>query len=82
MQARRAARTANLRLEEFAYDLKRKFGELNREYGISLKAQRAKDFAMDQVQNVDRQFGLRQKARNATTDFRLKLPTVIALASH
>jgi hypothetical protein len=75
-QARRAAQTANLRLEKLAYDVKRKFGKWDREYGISDKAQRARDYAAEQVQNVDRQLGVRQKAWNATTDFRLRLPTV------
>jgi hypothetical protein len=78
-QAKRAARNANLRLEELAFDLKRKVAKLDREYGVSDKAREAADFAAEQVQNVDRQLGIRQKARNATTDLRLKWPTVFCL---
>jgi len=78
-QAKRAARNANLRLEELAFDLKRKVAKWDREYGVSDKAREAADFAAEQVQNVDRQLGIRQKARNATTDLRLKWPTVFCL---
>ncbi|CAK9215058.1 unnamed protein product [Sphagnum jensenii] len=74
-KAKRAARNANLRLEELAFDLKRKVAKWDREYGVSDKAREAADFAAEQVQNVDRQLGIRQKARNATTDLRLKWPT-------
>lgn len=75
-QAQRAAKTANLKFEEFAYDFKKQLGKWDRQYRITEKAQEAKDYATEQAQNVDRQFGIRQKARHATADFRLKLPAV------
>lgn len=73
-KAQRAAKTANLKFEEFAYDFKKQLGKWDRQYRITEKAQKAKDYATEQAQNVDRQFGIRQKARHATADFRLKLP--------
>lgn len=75
-QARRAAKTANLKFEEFAYDFKKQLGKWDRQYRVTERAQKAKDYATEQAQNVDRQYGVRQKARNATADFRLKLPAV------
>lgn len=75
-QAQRAAKSANLKFEEFAYDFKKQLGKWDRQYRVTEKAQKAKEYAIDQAQNVDRQFGIRQKARNASADFRLRLPTV------
>jgi hypothetical protein len=73
-KARRAAKTANVKFEEFAYDFKKQLGKWDRQYRVTEKAQKVKDYATEQAQNVDRQYGVRQKARNATADFRLKLP--------
>lgn len=76
VQARRAVKTVNLKFEEFAYDFNKQLGKWDRQYRVTEKAQQVKEYATEQAQNVDRQFGIRQKARNATTDFRLKFPTV------
>ncbi|XP_024382493.1 uncharacterized protein [Physcomitrium patens] len=74
-KARRAVKTVNLKFEEFAYDFNKQLGKWDRQYRVTEKAQQVKEYATEQAQNVDRQFGIRQKARNATTDFRLKFPT-------
>jgi len=63
-----------------SYDFKKQLEKWDQQYRVTEKAQQAKDYATEQALNVDRQYGLRQKARNATQDFRLKLPTVRAIA--
>ncbi|CAM6091145.1 unnamed protein product [Calypogeia fissa] len=74
-KASRAAQTANRKFEEFGYDARRTAAKWDREYRISEMVQGAREFTVEQIQNADRQLGFRQKARNISSDFKLKWPT-------
>lgn len=74
-KASRAAQTAGRKFEEFGYDAKRTASKWDREYRISEMVLEAREFAVEQIQNADRQLGVRQKARNFSSDFKLKWPT-------
>lgn len=70
-------RKTSIKVEELSYDLRKQLGKWDRQYRITEKVQEAREYATEQALNVDREYGLRQKARNATQDFRLKFPTVL-----
>eukprot|EP00249_Psilotum_nudum_P004923 c18424_g1_i1 orf=89-994(+) len=66
---------ANWKLEELSYDVRKGAEKWERRYRISRRAQQALEFTAEKLRNVDQQFGIGQKARIASLDFRRNFPT-------
>ena len=67
---------ANQKIEEISYDAKRSAEQFNRHFRISERAREMADFTNQQMKNIDEQYGLVQRFRNASTDFRRNIPMV------
>lgn len=67
---------ANQKIEEIGYDARKSAEQLNRRFRLSERAREMAEFANQKMKNIDQQYGLVQKFRNASTDFRRNIPMV------
>lgn len=71
---RKAIEAANAWLGSLAYETRKTAERWNRQFRVSEKVDEAAESLREQLKRIDREFGIAQKSRALTIDFRMNLP--------